>query len=163
MPCRLRSQSAQRSHRHRRYYGKICASRTFCKSFASTKSTSSEKKILEGRSLLRRRWPRRRTNKDFALQFVSNRVWKFRYPGFQTYCTSLIATRANASPAIARIKTSSPQINRVACRSCFGVGCVMPKKLMNPWVMKRRTPIPCVPFERTRDAPLAHSSRSFIG
>jgi hypothetical protein len=76
MPCRLHSQGAQRSHRHRRYRGKICHSRTFCKSFAATKSTSSEKKILEGRSLLRR-WTRRRTNKDFAREFVSNLVWEF--------------------------------------------------------------------------------------
>jgi hypothetical protein len=51
---------------------------------------------------------------------------------FQAYRFIVISTSANANPAIKKIKTSSPQINKVACRSCLGVGCVMPKKLINP-------------------------------
>src|ERR1700678_1478857 len=43
---------------------------TFCKSFTSTKSTSSEKKIPVGKSPAR--LCRTRTNVDFALRFTSN-------------------------------------------------------------------------------------------
>jgi hypothetical protein len=56
------------------------------------------------------------------------------------YRPNAITITPKTAAAPRTIKASSPQINQAARRSCSGVGWVIPKKLINPFVMNLKNP-----------------------